>query len=70
MRQRKVLDDNEWAGWLQWMRNCFRKGAIKETWKRVEQARVQSCFSELMNTDMVGAKLRALSKIMIIIESD
>ena len=19
MRQRKVLDDNEWAGWLQWM---------------------------------------------------
>jgi hypothetical protein len=26
-------DDNEWAGWLQWMRNCFRKGTIKETWK-------------------------------------
>ena len=25
MRQRKVLDDNEWAGWLQWMRNCFQK---------------------------------------------
>src|SRR5437899_11614667 len=24
MRQRKVLDDNEWAGWLQWMRNCFQ----------------------------------------------
>lgn len=33
MRQREVLDDNEWAGWLQWMRNCFRKGTIKETWK-------------------------------------
>ena len=30
MRQRKVLDDNEWAGWLQWMRNCFRKGTIGE----------------------------------------
>ncbi len=28
MRQRKVLDDNEWAEWLQWMRNCFRKGTI------------------------------------------
>jgi hypothetical protein len=29
MVQRRVLDDNEWAGWLQWMRNCFRKGSIK-----------------------------------------
>src|SRR6476620_8487398 len=24
MRQRKVLNDHEWAGWLQWMRNCFK----------------------------------------------
>jgi len=47
MVQRKVLDDNEWAGWLQWMRNCFRKASIKETWKQVEQDRCQSCFSEL-----------------------
>jgi hypothetical protein len=36
MRQRRVLDDNEWAGWLQWMRNCFRKGTLSETWKEVE----------------------------------
>jgi hypothetical protein len=30
MRQRRVLDDNEWAGWLKWMRNSFRKGIISE----------------------------------------
>jgi hypothetical protein len=36
MRQRKVLNDIEWTGWLQWMRNCFRKGTIGETWKQVE----------------------------------
>jgi hypothetical protein len=30
MRQREVLDDNEWAGWLQWMRNCFQRGTINE----------------------------------------
>src|SRR6266516_3967559 len=30
MRQRRVLDDNEWAGWLQSMRNCFRRGTIGE----------------------------------------
>jgi hypothetical protein len=47
MVQRKVLDDNEWAGWLQWMRNCFRKGTIKETWKQVESDRWFNPFSEL-----------------------
>jgi len=36
MRQRKVLDDNEWAGWLQWMRNCFQIGTIGEIWKQIE----------------------------------
>jgi hypothetical protein len=50
MRQRKVLDDNEWAGWLQWMRNCFRKGTIKETWKRVEKDRwFNPAFQDFVN---------------------
>jgi hypothetical protein len=39
MRQRKVLNDIEWTGWLQWMRNCFRKGTIGETWNQVEPDR-------------------------------
>ena len=66
MVQRKVLDDNEWAGWLQWMRNCFRKASIKETWKQVEQDRwFNPAFQNFIYTDMVGAKLRALSKIII-----
>ena len=34
MRKRNVLDDNEWVGWQQWMRDIFRRGTIKETWKR------------------------------------
>jgi hypothetical protein len=36
MRKRNILDDNEWAGWLQWMRHIFRRGTIKETWKQIE----------------------------------
>ena len=36
MRKRNVLDDNEWVGWLQWMRHIFQRGTIKETWKQVE----------------------------------
>ena len=33
MRQRKVLSDNEWIGWLRWMTACFEKGKIIEYWK-------------------------------------
>jgi hypothetical protein len=36
MHKRDVLDDNEWAGWLQWMKHIFRKGSIIETWKQIE----------------------------------
>jgi hypothetical protein len=33
MRQRKVLSDNEWTGWLRWMRAAFQEGTIAESWK-------------------------------------
>ena len=37
MRQRKVLSDNEWAGWLRWMKTAFDEGAIREYWEnRIE----------------------------------
>jgi hypothetical protein len=36
MRKRNVLDEDEWAGWLRWMRHIFRRGTIKETWKQIE----------------------------------
>ena len=33
--ERKVLNENEWFGWVQWMRACFRLGTIKEHWKQI-----------------------------------
>jgi hypothetical protein len=36
MRQRKVLNDNEWTRWLKWMRNCFKYGTIGEQWEQIE----------------------------------
>ncbi|TLX95182.1 MAG: hypothetical protein E6K91_03665 [Thaumarchaeota archaeon] len=32
MRQRKVLSDNEWAGWLRWMKSAFDGGTVGEYW--------------------------------------
>lgn len=29
MRQR----DNEWTGWLSWIKSAFEQGTIKEIWK-------------------------------------
>ncbi|MGA8080327.1 MAG: hypothetical protein WB988_00560 [Candidatus Nitrosopolaris sp.] len=30
MHKRNVLDDNEWAGWVQWMRHIFRREPSKK----------------------------------------
>ena len=55
-RQRNVLNDNEWTGWLQWMRNSFRKGTIRETWKQVEPDRwFNPAFQNFVNTEIIGA---------------
>ena len=34
MRRRKILNDNEWAGWLQWMKTSFNEGTIREYWEK------------------------------------
>jgi hypothetical protein len=57
MRQRKVLNDIEWTGWLQWMRNCFQKGTIGETWKQVEPDRwFDPAFQNFVNTELVARR--------------
>lgn len=32
MRERKIISDNDWIGWLQWMKNAFAQGTIKRYW--------------------------------------
>lgn len=34
MNQRKILSDNEWEGWLRWMRSAFDGGTIREYWEK------------------------------------
>jgi hypothetical protein len=57
MVQRKVLDDNECAGWLQWMRNCFQRGTIGEIWKQVEpDGWFNPAFQKFLNAEIVGVR--------------
>jgi hypothetical protein len=34
MRQRKILSDNEWAGWMRWMKSAFERETIREYWEK------------------------------------
>ena len=32
MRERKIISDNEWLGWLQWIKNDFAEGTVRRDW--------------------------------------
>ena len=54
MRQRKVLNDHEWTGWLQWMRNCFKYGTIGEQWEQIQTERwLNPDFENFVNEEIV-----------------
>jgi hypothetical protein len=56
MRQRKVLNDSEWTGWLQWMRNCFKYGTIREYWSQIESERwLNPVFEDFVNKEILAA---------------
>ena len=57
MRQRKVLNEIEWTGWLQFMRNCFQQGTIGETWKQLEPVRwFDPAFQNFVNKELVTVR--------------
>src|ERR687884_2344693 len=54
MRQRKVLNDDDWTGWLQWMRNCFKYGTIGEQWKQIQSERwLNRSFENFVNQEII-----------------
>ena len=57
MRQRKVLSDNEWTGWLRWMKSIFERGKIKEYWEiNLELEKwFDPAFEEFINKELTPA---------------
>jgi hypothetical protein len=54
MRQRRVLNDDDWTGWLQWMRNCFKYGTIGEQWKQIQSERwFNPDFENFLNKEIM-----------------
>jgi hypothetical protein len=55
MHERKILNDNEWYGWVQYMRNCFRLGTIKEHWNRIQESQwYDPTFEDFLNKEVIG----------------
>jgi len=55
MRQRKVLNDNEWIGWLRWMKSAFEEGSIKEIWEsHIEMEKwFDPAFQEFVDKELI-----------------
>ena len=32
MRERKINSDNEWIGWVDWIKNDFAQGTVRKDW--------------------------------------
>jgi hypothetical protein len=57
MRRRDILSDNEWTGWLLWMRNSFQEGTIKKYWRDLQIEKwFDPAFQEFMNNEIVGSR--------------
>ena len=60
MRQRKVLDDDEWTGWLHWMKNCFKYGTIGEQWEQIQSERwFNPDFENFLNENIMPRPINA-----------
>ena len=56
MRQRKVLNDNEWTGWVRWYKSAFKQGTLMEIWqKTIEMEKwFDPAFHDFINSEIVS----------------
>jgi len=54
MHKKNILNDDEWTGWLHWMKNCFNYGTIGEQWKQIKSERwFNPAFEEFVNREIM-----------------
>jgi hypothetical protein len=59
MRQRGILSDNDWQGWLQWIQNAFRTGKLGDYWKEgYMKVWVDPAFRDFIDQEILGQTSR------------
>jgi len=55
MRQRKVLSDNEWTGWLRRLKSSFQQGEIMQIWQSTieMEKRFNPAFQRFVNKELI-----------------
>jgi hypothetical protein len=62
MRQRKVLKDNEWYGWLRSIKAAFEQGTIGGYWKTVEPENwFDPEFRDFIDNEIIGREKKMVS---------
>ena len=61
MRQRKLLGDNEWEGWLRWTRSAFELGTLGDYWaKLIDPKRwFDPAFEDFINNEIISGKTKS-----------
>ena len=56
--ERNVLNDNEWEGWLQWMKAAFDQGEISDYWKdRIQPEKwFDPAFREFIDKEVLALR--------------
>ena len=56
VRERNVLSDNEWTGWLRWMKSAFDQGMIKDIWKnKIEMEKwFDPAFQQFVDKELIS----------------
>jgi hypothetical protein len=58
MNQRNVIKGDEWTGWLNWMKNCFKYGTLGEYWKQSQTEKwFEPSFEAFVNKEIVPVSL-------------
>ena len=53
MWKRGVVNDNEWTGWLRYMKSAFEQGTIAEVWKTIDAGKwFDPDFEEFINKEL------------------
>ena len=58
MRQRNVLRDNEWEGWMRWMRSTFEFGTLNDYWGKAIDPKMwfDPAFEDFINNEIIKGK--------------
>ena len=59
MRERKIISDNEWLGWVEWIRNDFAQGTVRKDWIELKLGQwFDPSFRDFINNEIIPSVKR------------